>query len=51
MKCCVCGKEIPDNPCEGQEGEDGLEGYIARNMPIPSKAWCSEVCYEKEVVH
>jgi hypothetical protein len=47
IKCHVCGKPMPLNPCEGVEDEDGLEGFIARNLPLPEKAWCSDECYQK----
>jgi hypothetical protein len=44
IKCHSCGKEMPLNPCEGMEDEDGLEGYIAREMPVPDRAYCSDAC-------
>lgn len=47
MKCESCRKEMPDNPFEGMEDEDGLEGYAARNLPQAAKAWCISECIQR----
>lgn len=28
------------------EADEGIEGFIARNLPEPSVGWCSSVCYD-----
>ena len=45
MLCSGCAKEMPDNPCDDKEA-GGLEGYIANNLPLPAKCWCSSDCYD-----
>lgn len=45
MQCSGCGKYMPDNPCDDRNAE-GLEGYIANNLPLPAKGWCSAPCYD-----
>lgn len=44
MLCSTCGKLI--TPPKLDPSDDGLEGYIARNLPEPEKGWCSDECYE-----
>lgn len=47
MECNYCGKKMPDQPCVDPENSK-LEEYIATQLPIPAKAWCSSDCYEYE---
>ena len=47
MKCSNCGKDMPSNPCDNKDAP-GLEGYIANNLPLPAKCWCSEECFNLE---
>jgi len=44
-RCDCCGKIIPSLVLD--ESADGIEGYIARNMPKPDKVFCSNVCFER----
>lgn len=48
LKCCVCKKPMAPPPCD--DDADGMEGYIARNLPQPAKAWCSRECYDKGTI-
>ncbi len=42
LKCGGCGK--PMKPMVFDEDDDGLEGYIARNLPEPDAVFCSSEC-------
>jgi hypothetical protein len=52
MKCSACGKELETTELDAlDECADGLEGYIARERPVPAEVYCNDECFEKRRIH
>lgn len=48
MKCSGgCGKDCPVIPPGLDIEDEGLEGFIANEMPMPASIQCEE-CYKRE---